>query len=98
MATKKEHDHNFQECLITYHYKSIVSGDTFEITRHERYCTRCGRIDHVRFVGDIEKRRVPSMDRFGYFILSKNDLMEKYPKLPTFDVADGERHNNFVNL
>lgn len=98
MATKKEHEHDFQECLITYHYKANVSGDPFEITRHEKYCTKCGKIDHVRFEEDLEKRRIPNTDKFGYTMLPKQVLVDKYSHLPMFDVVDGEKHNNFVNL
>ena len=89
MPKKFEHKHTYVECLITYHYKTTVSHDPFEITRHERYCTKCGKIDHKRFEEDVVRKRISGTDRFGFSILSKDELLEKYRELPKFDV-DGD--------
>lgn len=89
MPEKYEHKHTYEDCIITYHYKTTISHESFEITRHEKYCTGCGKIDHKRFEEDLVKKRIPGTDRHGYSVLSKDELLEKYKELPKFDV-DGE--------
>lgn len=90
--------HSFKECLITYHYKTIINHDSFEITRHTEYCAKCGFVNNKRFEGDLVKRRMVDTDKFSYTIMSKNDLLEKYKDLPQFDVNEDEVKNNRVKV
>lgn len=90
--------HNFEECLITYHYKTIVGHERFEITRHEQYCTKCGKIDHKRFDGDLVKKKITNTDRFTLSMISKDELIEKYPTLPLFNIEEDRIKEDKVDV
>ena len=88
VGRKKVCKHSLNECLVTYHYNSIISKEPFEITRHELYCTKCGLIVHKRFEDDFEKKRFFGTDRMGFFPISSEMLYNKYPKLIRFDIFE----------
>jgi hypothetical protein len=82
--------HNFVECLITYHYKTLIAHDPFEIVRHTEYCTKCGCVNNKRFDEDLYKKRLADSDRYGLAVISADELREKYKDLPAFDLLEGE--------
>ena len=82
--------HSFTECLVTYHYKEIISHEPFEITRHTEYCTKCGLISNKRFDDDFPVKTIAGTDYIGHVPISQDELKEKYKDLPSFDVSEDE--------
>ena len=97
---KSKHKHNYEECLIQYHFNKNNLNDK-PLTSLYSYCTICGKIGY-RFeknsiVTDYIKTVNTSNGRC-YSLISGEELYQKYHnKMPVFYVEDILK-DGYVNL